>query len=84
MSTSKLSPRFVEKEVKTVESVRDGVTLNLSDDEARMLMALVGRTTGIGLYEIYQALHKEYGESGYECVPSYGGGSLPSIRIQAA
>ncbi|RAQ82831.1 hypothetical protein [Burkholderia pseudomallei] len=84
MSTSKLSPRFVDKEVKTVESVRDGVTLNLTDDEARMLVALVGKTGGAELREVYSALIREYRDDTYKAVSAFDGKPLPTIRIKAA
>ncbi|CAJ3081312.1 Uncharacterised protein [Burkholderia pseudomallei] len=83
MSTSKLSPRFVDKEVKTVESVRDGATLNLTD-EARMLVALVGKTGGAGLREVYSALIREYRDDTYKAVSAFDGKPLPTIHIKAA
>ncbi|MBO1859375.1 hypothetical protein J4G52_38115 [Burkholderia cenocepacia] len=84
MSTSKLSPRFVEKEVTMVESVRDGVTLNLTDDEARMLVALVGKTGGAELREVYSALVREYPSDKYKAVSAFDGQPLPTIHIKAA
>ncbi|KGC37676.1 hypothetical protein WK15_23130 [Burkholderia ubonensis] len=67
-----------------VESVRDGVTLNLTDEEGRMLVALVGKTGGTELREVYAALVREYRDDTYKAVSAFDGKPLPTIHIKAA
>lgn len=84
MNTSKISPRFVEKEVKTVESVRDGVTLNLTDKEARFLIPLIGKAVGAELEEVYGALVQEYPGSPFQIVYGVDGKHIVAIKITGA
>lgn len=56
MSESKAVARLVTREVTTTETVREGITLHLTEDEAHALVCLIGPTAGKHLYEPYRAV----------------------------
>ncbi|MET3214286.1 UNVERIFIED_ORG: hypothetical protein ABIC48_002030 [Burkholderia territorii] len=56
-STNKAKVRYVEKEVTRTERVADGVTLDLNEEEAVKLRAVLGRVAvSDGLHAVYTAL----------------------------
>lgn len=58
-SSGKAKVRYVEKEVTRTERVADGVTLELSEEEAVRLRAVLGRVATVdGLHDVYTALRE--------------------------
>jgi hypothetical protein len=58
-STDKAKVRYVEKEVMRTERVADGVTLELNEEEAVKLRALLARVAvSDGLHAVYTALRE--------------------------
>ncbi|MDN7427793.1 hypothetical protein [Burkholderia sp. AU45388] len=62
-SISKATTRFVEKEVTRTERVADGVTLELNEEEAHRMLALLGATHAFsGLYDVFAGLDDALGK----------------------